>query len=528
MLDATPHTGAAAAERANHHQGLTANVNPQFVAVATFIGLMVLVFALSLARTGGTFSYTLDDPYIHLALAERLADGHYGINPGEITSPSSSVIWPFLLLPGVGTPFHPYLPLLLNLVFGAITAWLFGRFASQLPLSSADTAAPFIRIAIAVLLIFATNQIGLAFTGMEHTLQVMLAVAASLGLIEFMRGKSVPDWAIAAAALGPAVRYEMFAITAAVALALLAERRWRHLLALSIASLVLPAALSLFLVSQGVMPLPNSVMLKLSVIPKPNGLPFPLNMIVPTHWHNALQAKLVMWAMIGSIAAVGWQSTGRLRWLCASVTLAGLLHMLLGRFGWFYRYEVYAIAFCALPALWLAAERVPKYLVFLCLPMAAVYAAPIIQSPAAAQNIYEQQYQMHRFVTEHYKQPFAVNDLGWLSYRIDPKLYVLDLWGLASNEALIKARTRTPEWLDDVTRRHGAGLAMIYADWFPDLPATWTRVGELQLSSPAITPASESVAFYATGAGDAAAIIRDLEAFKPTLPPGVVLTIFRN
>src|SRR5687768_7918900 len=39
---------------------------------------------------GGDFSYTLDDPYIHLALAENIAIGHYGIDPSESSAPASS------------------------------------------------------------------------------------------------------------------------------------------------------------------------------------------------------------------------------------------------------------------------------------------------------------------------------------------------------------------------------------------------------------------------------------------------------
>mgnify|MGYP001017862235 CR=1 FL=1 len=45
----------------------------------------------------GFFFYTLDDPYIHLALAENILRGHYGINLDEPSSPSSSIVYPFLV-----------------------------------------------------------------------------------------------------------------------------------------------------------------------------------------------------------------------------------------------------------------------------------------------------------------------------------------------------------------------------------------------------------------------------------------------
>src|SRR6478672_7980636 len=40
---------------------------------------------------------SIDDPYIHLAVAENILTGGYGINASEHSSPSSSIIYPFLL-----------------------------------------------------------------------------------------------------------------------------------------------------------------------------------------------------------------------------------------------------------------------------------------------------------------------------------------------------------------------------------------------------------------------------------------------
>ena len=40
----------------------------------------------------GVFLYVLDDTYIHLGLAARLYGAHYGINAGEASSPSSSIL----------------------------------------------------------------------------------------------------------------------------------------------------------------------------------------------------------------------------------------------------------------------------------------------------------------------------------------------------------------------------------------------------------------------------------------------------
>jgi hypothetical protein len=74
------------------------------------------------------FSYALDDAYIHLALAQNIAHGTYGINPGETTSPSSSVIWPFLLAPFSQTAYRAWVPFFYNVIFSIATCALVGAF----------------------------------------------------------------------------------------------------------------------------------------------------------------------------------------------------------------------------------------------------------------------------------------------------------------------------------------------------------------------------------------------------------------
>src|SRR3954471_11916641 len=111
----------------------TTSIPAPAVALGCWSLLVLGIIAGMLALPHGRLGYTLDDPYIHLALAERIALGHYGINLGEVTAPSSSILWPFLLLPGVGTAWHAWLPLGLGLACGAATAVLLGRLVDRLP-----------------------------------------------------------------------------------------------------------------------------------------------------------------------------------------------------------------------------------------------------------------------------------------------------------------------------------------------------------------------------------------------------------
>jgi len=90
-----------------------------FAAIATIVAILFLAI---LKLNHGTFTYSLDDPYIHLALSDQIRHGHYGISAGHHAAPSSSILFPFLLAVASGAPSHPYLPLLIGV---ALLAYVF-------------------------------------------------------------------------------------------------------------------------------------------------------------------------------------------------------------------------------------------------------------------------------------------------------------------------------------------------------------------------------------------------------------------
>src|SRR5688500_1729549 len=92
------------------------------LAMLTAIELVVI-----LLLNEGQFVYTLDDPYIHLALAENIARGHYGVNHSEYSAPSSSILWPFLLAPFSMFKLDHYAPLLINFLVSIGIVALFAR-----------------------------------------------------------------------------------------------------------------------------------------------------------------------------------------------------------------------------------------------------------------------------------------------------------------------------------------------------------------------------------------------------------------
>ena len=93
---------------------MTVSLELRFLTVWA-LGLAALVGGILLLN-GGHFAYSLDDPYIHLALAENLAAGHYGLNLDEPSSPSSSILWPLLLAPFTRWAGYEWVPLVLATV----------------------------------------------------------------------------------------------------------------------------------------------------------------------------------------------------------------------------------------------------------------------------------------------------------------------------------------------------------------------------------------------------------------------------
>ncbi len=493
---------------------------------AVYLAVVAVLFVMIRRQNQGHLIYALDDPYIHLALAEKLARGHYGINFTELSSPSSSILWPFLLIPFAGTALHPYLPLLWNLVFGVMAAGLIGwAVATWPPQQDERGRMPFGQQMItAVLLMLAANIASLTFVGMEHVLQVMLAISCAIGMMEALSNRPIPLWCLVAAVIAPMVRYEDLALTVAICCALAGTREWKRaavVLGLSVASLV---AFSGFLLAHGLPSLPMSVLVKGNAYISGGPLYKMFRQLRSGAYQSLVDPERFTIVMLFLIfVGLAWTATTRpRRFIFAGAALLGGLQIVIGRFGWFYRYEVYALIFLLMILLRVLAER-PRFL-FGYFVMGLVFCAtPFIRATeltvASTEEIYRQQYQMHRFITEFYHDSFAVNDLGLVSYRRTSDAYVLDVYGLASVEAS-KQLTKTADWLEAIVGRHGISLAMLYPDWF-QIPASWTPVAKMCVPHQQININEPCMVFYSTTPEGEPAIRADLARFAPTLPPDV-------
>src|SRR5215213_5286810 len=187
----------------------------------TLAAVASLTLLLIGRRTGFATIYSLDDPYIHLAVAEEILRGHYGVNPDEAASASSSILYPILLTPLLVAGFGQFGPLIIAGAASFCTVLLFGKFIER----TFGDAPGALMIVMGVLSVLGLNLVGLVFTGMEHSLHVLLTLLALYGLLLFKEDGQVLPWWILTVVVAPFVRFEGLSTVLLVALFLLCQRR---------------------------------------------------------------------------------------------------------------------------------------------------------------------------------------------------------------------------------------------------------------------------------------------------------------
>ena len=130
----------------------------------------------------GRLIYTLDDPYIHLAVAESILIGGYGINLEEYSSPSSSILYPILLSPTVALGFGSQGPLLINSFAAGLSVWLLTDFFNEQTRLYDSIEWSVFRFVLAPFIILSTSAFALPMTGMEHSLHILAVIVIMRGL----------------------------------------------------------------------------------------------------------------------------------------------------------------------------------------------------------------------------------------------------------------------------------------------------------------------------------------------------------
>lgn len=501
------------------------------IALAPLLILIALVGFI----TGGHFIYTLDDPYIHLALAKEISGFHYGINASEFSAPSSSILWPFLMAPFAGLQGFMLAPLAVNSACLIGTLLVLQRlFSLHFRLSQYSSWA------LTAILAFCLNIYGLVFTGMEHSLQVFLAAIIASSLVR--RKLDLLLWV--SLFVLPLVRYEGLAISVPVLFYLAFQDHAARAKAI-LTGLLLAVALvsfSAFLASLGLGYLPSSVFAKQSATT--SGSAFSLfRSIAGTAFTNINSFPTFT---VYAIALLSGFYSFSMGWHRVLILLGApaILHLSLGQSGWFGRYEVSILLYLLIISGDLFAQKLRSHsdpvmassvgqsgrsgrlvkgeALFPLLMIFVVGTRPLWQStfltPLAARNIQDQQAQMALIVSNYLRKPVAVNDLGLVS--LSSNMYVLDLWGLGSYEALSLRRSNNDPrlWIRRLMTKKDVEHAIVYDTAFPVIPDNWIKVAQLKLPGRRVTPASDVVSFYATSPASAEDLVQAISQYKSEYP----------
>ena len=513
---------------------------PFIVSSVILILVVGIEFAAILRTNSGVFVYPLDDTYIHLSIAENIAQGYYGINPGEFASAASSIVWPFLLAPFTYFTIGIYIPLILNTIFEIATLFVLWKIFNRV-FEFMEQKNLFLSLLL-VLFIPATGMVGLIFTGMEHSLQVFSVVLILYSIVKELQGEFDAQLMISSIALASIVRYEDLTVCLfAIAFFFVRGRKKYALLSLFIVIAMLSSFSFFIYLNEGSF-LPSSVMAKMGAM-RSSMLNFSKIFEITRSSFGMLYGTFLIVLLI--IAVINRKDFTTVI-LVSGATFITLLHLSYGKtqyygslfleFGYYFRYEMYLWTFLLTVMIILSrmffirAFRYSKTLFIVLLTIVELVVCGrvnvmLLSIPIASNNVFEQHLQIHNFVAQFYQKPVAMHDIGCVSY--NNSSYVLDLWGLTSKKVLNirKSNPGKSEWLDSLVNAKGISLVIMYDVWFPHHPAHWKKVAELTLTKPEITASENVASFYAVN--NAEEIIQKLKAFRNEMPLKEMLRIIQ-
>ncbi|UPK67109.1 hypothetical protein [Chitinophaga filiformis] len=551
-------------------------IQKNYPVIATLLLLavmLVMVCRQVLTQTGGHFCYPLDDTFIHMSIAKNFAlYGVWGINAQEFSAASSSPLYTLILATFFKAGINSiWMPFYINVCFAfllvVMTDKLLQRFSLPAP----------VRCIILISLVILVPVPVMVASGMEHMLHAFLAMWMLYLSVTFLTpGNTTRNQVLLlslVAGLAILARFESLFLLAGVIVAGIYNRRWQQtsvVLVLSLVPLVIFGCIS---VRHGGYFLPNSVLLKASKLAGgPSQLMSSLQEIVVykllygnntmvniftnkyyPEGSSSLSGTTVVRMLLIIPALIillrpnndNVNTIGKVKQLACIPLINTFLHMALAAVGWLFRYEAYLLALdITVVAILLyyyysqlrhsqrrysllekAAGAFLLLFAFAPLPLRA--AGAFHNLPAAARNIYEQQYQMGRFLQTSYQHTaVAANDVGAISYLSSNR--ILDLWGLGNNAvAAEKLRGQySPQFLQQFSSQEHVKIAVVYDTWFDSsLLQRWKKVASWKIANNVICGGDE-VFFYAVDPAEATSLYNKLAAYKPLLPPGVTVTYY--
>lgn len=520
---------------------------PLPIALGVYGFVIAVIYTINSRITQGQFTYALDDPYIHMAMARNFSQyGIWGVTRYGFSASSSSPLWT-LLLAGLFRlfPASLLLPFVLNILISLLLLTVSALFLFKVRLQG------WVALLALLALTFAIPLPALTFVGMEHGLHSLLTLLfVILAARQLANPASATPQAnlllLLLALLSTATRYESLFMVAIAALALaVRRRRWRMALALAASGALPMLVAGLISLAHGWYFLPTSILVKAQfpTAHSLSGILYSLGYRALETLYNAPALLFLLLATLGLAVYHRWRQPSPWSGVIASMSALFapmlLLHLQFARLGWFYRYEAYLIAlgglivaagtgtllpqqlpkkFILTPTRWPLWLATALLAVVVSTPFLVRAARSLATTPLAVRDIYQQQVQMAEFIQRYYNTaPIVANDIGAIAYY--SQSHLLDLWGLGSLEtaSCIIDHTMTPEITAELAEQKHARVALIYDN--DHMPAGWVKVGEWTLNSPTVVESTVSI--FATDPQETGPLVAHLRAFARELPADV-------
>lgn len=498
---------------------------PFLLGALLFLGVTIAAVITITNRTDGKLVYSLDDTYIHMAIAKNLVrHGIWGVTGFHFASASSSLLWTILLgavylISGVNT----WAPLALNILISLaimLTADIWWRRFQ------ADGWA---RLSGILGLLMVIPMVTLPLISMEHGLHLILTIAFAASATRELTQNEPPRGSgfmlPLLASLLALSRYEGLFLIGVTALLFILRRRVLRGLLIAVISVIPLIVFGLLSLHYGGGLVPNPVLLKatggsrfsiLGIIFKPVGVRDWIALV-----HNPALTILALTGIILFILAI---RKGKTLWhpnaiLPMMLTLMILMHLHYG-FSysfWVFRYTSYLFAFAVFVFVAIIAnffsyrgrpsEQKNKYkltqrtVFLLSIMVMAAFLGPVAVHPWAeideAEDNYLEHCSMAMFISRYYpNDAVVVNDIGAVCFYTDTE--ILDLFGLGSLEPIAirrSGRSYDLQAAEEWTRNRGGKIAILQVDWSeitPLISPRWIPVAEM------IVPGSgKKVRFYA-------------------------------
>ncbi|WP_152976662.1 hypothetical protein [Herpetosiphon geysericola] len=485
--------------------------------------ILVIQGVVMYSLNAGKFMYTLDDPYIHLALARNIYAGHYGLQLIEPSAPSSSILWPFILALFAPLAFFEYIPLILNILFGFGILFFISK---SIRLIFQDTISTTKKAVIISIFIIISSLTPLIWSGMEHILQILLTSILIYNVLELEINNKLNKSIIITIMLSSLIRYENLAISVPL-LIYLYFKGYRLLSLLGLILTLAPlAAFSYFLHRIGLSYLPTSVIIKTSFFSSKSSFE-----VLLINISFAMQ-EATWYYLLGLLILIGIKLRQKSNfYLKLTIMTSIVLQLIFGTtLGSFHRYETFMFIYATVVFIYLYRNTIQvaisntrnilaTILLLLTVLIFSKYIYNMVHAPAMSNSIYSQQYQMALFASKYYNANVGVNDIGLVSY-FNPH-YTLDLFGLSNIDVIDYRRTNSPNWMETIASQYDVNLIMIYDSWFKTyLPSDWTQIGKLHLESRYASVEEPDVSFYVRDPNTSAQVRQLLEQFSQTLPKG--------